>query len=250
MAYVTTSEPVPKDNLPSWMLKERTRMLTSKDVKLKNDGKSVIYWMQRDVRTSDNWALLFAGHLAETKKVPLHVIHVLPPPPPSAQNGDIADLEDMRLTERHGAFYLGGLEIVHKELEEKKVPFHVLRALSHRLVSSTIESQIVEELKPCAIICDFTPIRHVRQWMEGSFRESCETSLLPLWQVDTHNVVPVWHAADKRQVGARTLRPKIHNVVSDFLQKFPKFSGNAHVEKELELPAFDSDALKSFLEWD
>mmetsp|Transcript_42771 Transcript_42771/g.103465 ORF Transcript_42771/g.103465 Transcript_42771/m.103465 type:complete len:556 (-) Transcript_42771:51-1718(-) len=251
MTYVTSSKPVPKGNLPSWMLKERTRMLTSKDVKMKEDGKSIVYWMQRDVRTVDNWALLFAGHLAATHNVPLHVIHVLPPPPPpGTQDESLPDLENLRLTQRNGEFYLGGVEIVYKELQEKNVPFHALTPLSHRLVSSTIESQVVEELKPCAIICDFTPIRHVRQWMEGDFLESCEKTSIPLWQVDAHNVVPVWHAADKRQVGARTLRPKIHKVVSDFLQKFPKFSGNEHVEKDQELPAFDSDALKSFLDWD
>lgn len=252
MTYVTTSHPVPKDNLPKWMLKERTRMLTSKEIKIKEDGKSVIYWMQRDVRTLDNWALLFANHLAASQNVPLHVMHMLPPPPPpgATGEGELPDLENLRLTERHGSFYLGGLDIVHKELEEKKVPFHVLKPLSHRLVSSTIESQVVQELQPCAIVCDFTPIRHVRQWMEGDFLQSCESSLIPLWQVDAHNVVPVWHAADKRQVGARTLRPKIHKVVSDFLQKFPKFKGNDHVERDIDLPALDMEAIKSFLEWD
>jgi deoxyribodipyrimidine photo-lyase len=249
MSYVTTSSPVPKTNLPSWMLKERTRMLTSKHVTMKDEGKSVVYWMQRDVRTADNWALLFAAHLAESKKVPLHVMHVLPPPPQKSDEHP-PDLENLPLTERHGSFYLRGLELVHQELVAKKVPLHILRPLSHRLVANTIETQVVQELDPCAVICDFTPIRHVRQWMEGSFLESCEASKLPLWQVDAHNIVPVWHAADKRQVGARTLRPKIHKIVADFLQKFPKFKGNGHLEEDAPLPKFEFEAHQSFLEWD
>ena len=254
MTYVTTSIPVPKSNRSEWMLKERTRMLTSKGISLNSEGKSVVYWMQRDVRTADNWALLFAAHVAETQNVPLHVIHVLPPPTATTitqSNDEPPPLEDQPLTERHGTFYLGGLKLVHQELKEKYVPLHILRPLSHRLVANTIQTQIVQELDPCAIVCDFTPLRHVRKWMEGSFLDSCENSDLPLWQVDAHNVVPVWHAADKRQVGARTLRPRIHKVVSKFLQKFPKFKGNAHVGKEkVTIPSFDYDSHKEFLDWD
>lgn len=249
MSYVTSSDPVPKANLPSWMMKERTRMLTSKDVKMKNEGKSVVYWMQRDVRTADNWALLFAAYLAETKKVPLHVMHVLPPPPEKSVEQP-PDLKNMRMTERHGKFYLRGLELAHQELGDKNVALHVLRPLSHRLVASTVETQIVEELDPYAVICDFTPIRHVREWMEGPFLDTCETSNLPVWQVDAHNVVPVWHAAEKRQVGARTLRPRIHKVVADFLQKFPKFQGNGHVEEKVQQNKFELEGHQTFLEWD
>jgi deoxyribodipyrimidine photo-lyase len=251
-SFIQTSDPVPEEQLPSWMLKERTRMLTSEDIATpKHNGKSIIYWCQRDVRTADNWALLFAAHLAETQKVPLHVMHVLPPPPQNSKDDEeIPELKNMRMTERHGRFYLGGLQLVHSELEKKQVAFHVVRPLSHRLVANTIQTQIIEEFDPRAIICDFSPLRHVRQWMEGALLESCEASELPLWQVDAHNVVPVWHAADKRQVGARTLRPKIHNVVKKFLQKFPKFSGNAHLEKAPKIGQFEYKAHQSFLEWD
>ena len=260
--YVTSFTPVRNDYLPSWMKEERTRMLTSEDVTLNSDGNSVLYWMQRDVRTADNWALLLAAHIAETQNVPLHVFHVLPPPPASSSTAADEDhppaLEDLPMTERHGRFLLGGLECVHNELAKVSVPLHILKSLSHRLVKSTIESQLVEELKPCAVICDFTPIRHVRKWMEGTMVQSMTKSKIPLWQVDAHNVVPVWHAAPVRQVGARTLRPKIHKVLQDYLQKFPKFKGNAHIvdkETKQNLQAvtaskFDYDDLQNFLDWD
>ena len=100
MSYVTTCTPVPKEHLPDWMLKERTRMLTSETL-MPKDAKSVVYWMQRDVRTADNWALLFAAYLAETAKVPLHVMHVLPPPPQSTDD-PTPSLVDLPMTERHG----------------------------------------------------------------------------------------------------------------------------------------------------
>ena len=37
-------------------------------------------------------------------------------------------------------------------------------------------------------------------------------------EVDAHNVVPVWEASDKRETGARTIRPKIHKKLPEFLQ--------------------------------
>ena len=37
--------------------------------------------MQRDCRTIDNWALIFAQNLAIQHGVPLRVVYSLPPPP-------------------------------------------------------------------------------------------------------------------------------------------------------------------------
>jgi deoxyribodipyrimidine photo-lyase len=39
----------------------------------------VIYWMSRDQRASDNWALLFALEMALKREVPLAVIFCLVP---------------------------------------------------------------------------------------------------------------------------------------------------------------------------
>jgi deoxyribodipyrimidine photo-lyase len=131
----------------------------------------------------------------------------------------------------------------------------VIMPLSHRLVGSTLHSQIVQELKPQVVICDFTPMRHIRQWMECQTLPLLESSNIPLWQVDTHNVVPVWHASDKRQVGARTLRPRIHKVVSTFLQKFPEFQGNLHLSNKTSpaapaIPDFTSETYLGCLQLD
>lgn len=252
-----TCEPVPSGHLPDWMKEERTRLLTSTNITLaetkngEDASSSIVYWMQRDVRTVDNWALLFAADLAERQNLPLHVVHVLNPPA-STPEGEIPTLEDMGTTERHGKFLLGGLRLVHEELKEKSVPLHVLCPPSHDKVSQVLEEQVLKELSPCAVICDFHAIRHYRKWMEVDGKTLCEKHKIPLWQVDAHNVVPVWHAADKRQVGARTLRPRIHKKVPDFLQKFPKFKGNEHCNKDI-LPdsvEFDMDAYEKFLEWD
>ncbi len=41
---------------------------------------------------------------------------------------------------------------------------------------------------------------------------------VPFHEVDAHNVVPCWEASDKREYGARTIRPKIHRQLPEFLQ--------------------------------
>lgn len=75
------------DLIPQWMNKERTKVITVPNVlEPKTGGTCVYYWMQRDMRTKDNWALLYANYLAEKQNVPLKVLYVLPPPVPSDTN--------------------------------------------------------------------------------------------------------------------------------------------------------------------
>jgi deoxyribodipyrimidine photo-lyase len=245
-------DPVPSNFVPDWMKEERTRMLTKTD-QPKDKGKSVVYWMQRDVRTADNWALLFAGHLAKEQNVPLHVVHVLPPPSTHVDDGEtIPPLENLPMSERHGNFLLGGLELVHQELKDLDVPLHICTPSAHDKVAESLQTQVLDKLFPSIIICDFTPIRHVRQWMEHQLTPRMDKLKVPVWQVDAHNVVPVWHAADKRQIGARTLRPRIHKVVNGYLQKFPKFEGNKGLpsENKPDIRGFDMGGLQKFLKLD
>jgi deoxyribodipyrimidine photo-lyase len=37
-----------------------------------------------------------------------------------------------------------------------------------------------------------------------------------MYVVDTHNLVPVWVTSEKREVGAYTIRPKIHKKLADY----------------------------------
>lgn len=76
------------DLIPEWFNKERTRVITAPDVLLPRSGKCVYYWMQRDMRTQDNWALLFANFLAQKQKVSLKVLFILPCPIPSSSAKD------------------------------------------------------------------------------------------------------------------------------------------------------------------
>ena len=228
--------------------KTRTKLLTlstpfpcSKE-SLKNP--SIIYWMIRDARTIDNWALLFAQSLAIQNAVPLRVVYTLPPPPnedaQEGEDGSPPNPTELSLTERHGTFLLDGLKIVAEELTEAKVPFDVLCPPYREQVGETIHNYAITN-DALAVICDMSPLRAPRTWTESQSVHLLQSSNIPLYQVDAHNIVPVWVASPKREVGARTLRPKIHNVFGGYCCSFPEFCGNAHIKEDVALGKDDHD---------
>jgi hypothetical protein len=82
------SDEHPLNLVPQWLNKERTKVITLPNIlEPRSGGDCVYYWMQRDMRTEDNWALLYANYLAEEQNVPLKVLYVLPPPVPSGSGG-------------------------------------------------------------------------------------------------------------------------------------------------------------------
>jgi deoxyribodipyrimidine photo-lyase len=244
---------VPSDELPEWMLPERTRVLTTTHSSSKNaKGKCIVYWMQRDVRTVDNWALLYAAHLAKEQKVPLRVLYCLMPP--SDSDDTMAPFYEQPLTERYGHFLLGGLQLVHTELAEQKVPLHVVQPPSLDAVGDTVMDH-VSSWQPSCIICDHSHLKPYRTWLDDQLVPLCNenASSMSVVHVDAHNVVPVWHAAPVRQIGARTLRPKIHKLLDQFLKSndFPALQGaNDHVSASVKLPDFEKDQYLEFLNLD
>ena len=235
--------------LPDWMLPERTCVLTETK-ELKKSGKCILYWMQRDVRTVDNWALLYASHAATSNKVPLHVLFALPPPAVESDESSLPPtMVEMRITERHGSFLLGGLELVHEELHKLGVPLHVIMPSSHDSVGKEV-CKVVDQCQPQLVVCDMSPLRPYRQWIEQQATPLLDERHVPMHQVDAHNVVPVWHASPKREVGARTLRPKLNKLASTFLQPFPNFTGNKHMKTLPTLPPFEMQEYVTYLDWD
>lgn len=270
------------------MLPQRTRVLTETETTSNtaagNDDHCVLYWMQRDVRTADNWGLLLAQHLAQAKQLPLRVVHVLASPPPASDpcsnendesdNNDNANtntntndtpppLERMRTTERHGKFLLGGLECVHDELKAKNVPLdiihHYYETTNSGKANPHVLGDIIEEHNPTVVVCDTSVLRHARRWNESpALRDALDSIGVPLYQVDAHNVVPVWYASPKREVGARTLRSKLHKVADECLQNkehkngsIPEFVGNSeHQKLSKSEQKFHYESHKQFLDWD
>lgn len=238
---------VPSKYLPDWFLEERTRILTTSTelvaTEEKGESSSVIYWMQRDVRVSDNWALLLAAYLASDQKKKLKVVYILPGPSDQPQ----------KLTERHVSFLLGGLKCVQKELESLGIEFHVLPDLDkeegekEKDNSASVGDMLAKfasKNSASVVVSDFSPLRTYRRWIEQEATPSLNELKIPLFQVDAHNIVPVWKASDKREVGARTLRPKINKLLSKFLTDFPTLEDIYGDEEK------DEKKIKSDINWD
>lgn len=162
------------------------------------DG-SVIYWMGRDMRVDDNWALLFAQSLGIKYSMPLAVVFVLPP-------------VFLEATERSYGFLLKGLKVVEDQLAEKNIPFYLLLGSPEKLIP-----QFVREHSVTKVVADFNPLNIVESYksaVTGSVKAS-------FFEVDAHNIVPTRIASDKQEFGAYTIRPKIHRLLPEFLKEFP-----------------------------
>jgi len=173
-------------------------------VRLLQDGKRtltgpVIYWMSRDQRVHDNWALLYAQKLARENNSELAVVFNLVP-------------DFLEATIRQYGFMLKGLQQVEKELNKFNIPFYLLQGRPDKTISKFISEKNIS-----IIISDFDPLRIKRIWK----RDLAKKIDIPFYEVDAHNIVPCLFASQKIEYGAYTIRPKIHKALPEFLEEFP-----------------------------
>ncbi|XP_038272608.1 deoxyribodipyrimidine photo-lyase-like [Dermochelys coriacea] len=180
--------------------KKRVR-LVSEGSDLKDAAKGVVYWMSRDQRVQDNWAFLYAQRLALKQQLPLHVCFCLVP-------------KFLEATIRHFGFMLKGLQEVAEECQELDIPFHLLIGFAKDVLPAFVTDHGLG-----GVVTDFSPLRVPMQWVED-IKERLPGDV-PFVQVDAHNIVPCWVASDKQEYGARTIRRKIHDRLSEFLTEFP-----------------------------
>ncbi|MBN1333327.1 MAG: deoxyribodipyrimidine photo-lyase [Synergistales bacterium] len=174
------------------------RMRSLKEGKQKK-GK-VLYWMSRDQRTKDNWALLASQEIAMRREAPLEVCFVL------------ADTF-LNAPLRAYDFMLKGLVLVARELQEFRIPFHLLSGNPPETLAHFIRDHSVSTL-----ITDFDPLKIRRKWKE----DLAEKISIPFHEVDAHNIIPCWKASDKQEYAARTFRPRVHRLLPLYLTPFPE----------------------------
>ena len=165
---------------------------------VKTEGP-VIYWMSRDQRVEDNWALLFAQQLALEHKTPLAVIFCLVP-------------HFLNATLRQYGFMLKGLKQLERSLTNLKIPFFLLNGWPGEKIQRFAAANNIG-----ALVTDFDPLRIKRKWKD----EVAKGIDSPLYEVDTRNIVPCWVASSKQEYAAYTLRPKINRALPEFLEEFP-----------------------------
>ncbi|XP_024921971.1 CPD photolyase [Cynoglossus semilaevis] len=178
------------------------RLRFIRDAKIKRGSAGVVYWMLRDQRVQDNWALIFAQKLAARKNLPLHICFCLMVPKSTLS------------TLRHYSFMLKGLKEVAKECKALNVQFHLLHGSAAEVLPGFVSSHSLG-----AVVTDFSPLREPLQWLEDV--EKRLPTDIPIIQVDAHNIVPCWVASPKLEYAARTIRGKITKHLTEFLTGFP-----------------------------
>ena len=160
----------------------------------------IVYYMSRDQRVADNPALYFAYELALKHKQPLAVVFCLMP-------------KFLNASLDHYHFMLEGLKEVESELHTLGIPFYLLQGQP--------DDQIVDFVKTHAVgalIKDFSPLRHHKTLN----KTLAQRLVIPLIEVDAHNVVPAFFVSNKAEFGAYTLRPKIHKRLPEYLIELPQ----------------------------
>jgi len=197
----------------------RTKQLSEA---VKDGGKVVVYVMSRDQRVADNYALLAAQADAAERNLQVVVLFNL-----YATTGVRA--------RQHYEFMVGGLKEVKQSLDDKNIPFTMLNE------STQIDALnlLHEQLPLAAIYFDYSPLNRPRSERD----RATEQFSIPIYMVDTHNIVPVWQASDKREYAARTIRPKLHKMAEDFLEEPPELKKQSGIDVSLNSISF-ADALE------
>jgi len=192
--------------------------LRSKQDELKGNGP-MIYLARRDIRVNDNWSLL----RCQEESRPVRVVHII---------------EKEHPTYRLAWFYYKGLEEFQNDLIKLKIPFDTVAKMG-------LLSNYFQEVEASGVIAD---MHTLREFDLKPVIEICDSLSLPLWECDSHNIVPVWETSDKQEYAARTIRPKINKKLNDYLVDFPPLSANPKKLQTFSSEIKASDILKS--RWD
>ncbi|CAM6097302.1 unnamed protein product [Calypogeia fissa] len=177
------------------------RVRTLKDGPADKKGP-VIYWVSRDQRSRDNWALLHAIQEANKRGAPVAVVFNL--------------LESfLGAKARHFGFMLRGLRVLEKNLAASNIPFFLFRGKAEDTIPA-----FLNECDASLLVMDFSPLKIGRVWRDAICANVSPS--VTVHEVDAHNVSPVWVTSAKMEYGARTIRTKIHKLLPEYLVEFPE----------------------------
>ena len=160
------------------------------------DGTCVVYWMQRAQRGIDNPALDVAIEAGNLLGKPVVVFFA---PVPFYPHANL----------RHYRFLADGIPDIADDLQKRNVGFVLRRFPEHSL------RRFCNEVRPALVIGDENPMREPESWRRKAAREL----KVPLWTVDADVIVPS-KLLEKAQYAARTIRPRLHKRLDEFLVPF------------------------------
>jgi deoxyribodipyrimidine photo-lyase len=167
-----------------------------------NKGSYVLYWMQQSQRAEYNHALEYAVQQANALGQSVLVGFGLTDGYPEANL-------------RHYTFMLEGLRETKASLAGQGIKMVVQRG-------SPADVASVLGRKASLIVCDRGYLRHQKAWRTQVAR-SVACSVV---QVESDVIIPVEIVSSKAEYAARTIRPKIHRHLNDFLVPFKSSSAD------------------------
>ncbi|CAG37305.1 deoxyribodipyrimidine photo-lyase [Desulfotalea psychrophila] len=183
-------------------INRRNKDIVRRGRRLKNGRRGdgpVVYWVSRDQRVRDNWALLWAQQEAISRQKGLLVVFCLVPDYLGAKSSQYL-------------FMLRGLARMQKKLHEMNIHFTLFEQSPDDILPG-----FLRQIDAHLLVSDFDPLRIKRQWTEQLIAQV----VTPIYQVDTHNIIPAWMVSDKKEYAAYTIRPKIKRLLDDFLTDIP-----------------------------
>ena len=169
----------------------RIHHLNDKDIQ---SGAYVLYWMQQSQRAEFNPALEFAIQRGNELNQPVLVAF-----------GLMDDYPDANL--RHYFFMLQGLRETRQTLEKRNIKLIVEKG-------NPADVAVNYSKNASLVVCDKGYQRHQKKWREKVSKDvNCKA-----FEVEGDVVVPVNVVSDKTEYAARTIRPKIHHHMEEFLQ--------------------------------
>ncbi len=157
-------------------------------------GRYVLYWMQQAQRVRFNHALEYSARQANALGLPLVCVF-----------GLTDEFPDANL--RHYTFMMQGLAEVGEALAERGIRFAILRQTPDAAALSLAPDAAL-------LVTDRGYLRVQVEWR----RRVAEVAPCPVIQVETDVVVPVEVVSDKEEYAARTIRPRIHKHLVEYLE--------------------------------
>ncbi|PPR10359.1 MAG: hypothetical protein CFH41_01746 [Alphaproteobacteria bacterium MarineAlpha11_Bin1] len=208
---------------------QSTRIKKLNTLRSRAAGSFVLYWMQEAQRSRGNPALELAIQTANENGLPILVCFALTDCYPESNA-------------RHYAFMLDGLADVAKNLAARGVVFIVRHGQPVDVALDISQDATV-------VFCDRSYLPLQIGWRNRLAQEAGCSVI----QVETEVVVPVDVTSDKSEYAARTIRPKIHRVLDQYLlpleETQPKISAD-NISLGSDFDIFNPDATLSALDID
>jgi len=177
--------------------KSRIQLLNDAEIA---KGKYVLYWMQQSQRADYNHALEYAVQQANRLRQGVLIAF-----------GLMDDYPEANL--RHYTFMLEGLKETQSTLARRRIKLVIQKGAPAKVALKLGRHASV-------IVCDCGYLRHQKAWRDQVAQQAdCRVV-----QVESDVIVPLKVISNKAEYAARTIRPKIHKHLTDYLTDFKSTS--------------------------